>query len=164
MNTIFSIKSLFNDAWKDYKKYWGIILLIVLTFALVQALSMVGAGFDPHYGSVGGDGSSTIISWVAGTWLSIGYINFLLNIVDGKQARYRDIFYGVKSVEQFAYYVLVTLVYGIIVGIGTLLLIIPGIILAIGLLFSSYYIAENRLGFKEAFKSLSIELLHLSQL
>lgn len=151
MNTTFSIKSLFNDAWKDYKKYWGVILLITLTVAIVHAMGMSGMQYDPQYGSFETGGVASLFSWLAMTWIAIGYLNFLLNIVDGKQAQYRDIFYGVKSVEQFAYYVLITLVYAAVVMLGTLLLIIPGIILAIGLGFARYYIAENRLGFKAAF-------------
>lgn len=153
MKTTFSIKGLFNDAMKDYQKYWGVILLIVLTFALVQGLSMMGMQFDPHYGTMSTGGFGSLVSWFLMTWLSIGYINFLLNIVDGKQAQFKEIFYGVKTVEQFAYYVLVSLVYGALVMVGTLIFIIPGIILAIGLVFAHFYIAENRLGFKNAFKS-----------
>jgi len=153
MNTTFSIKGLFRDAWADYKKYWGIILLIILTFAVVQGVSMLGSQYDAQTGMIINSGFGAILSWFAMTWLSIGYLNFLFNIVDGKQAQYRDIFYGVKSVEQFAYYVLVTLVYAVVVGVGTIFLVIPGIILAIGLVFAHYYIAENRLGFREAFTS-----------
>lgn len=153
MNTTFSIKSLFRNAWEDYKKYWGVILLIALTFCIAQAIGMTGMEYNPEYGTFINNSFASMISWFAVTWLSVGYLNFLLNIVDGKQARYRDIFYGVKSAEQFAYYVLVTIVYTVIVGLGTLLLIIPGIIFAIGLVFAKYYIAENRLGFKNAFNS-----------
>lgn len=150
MNTINRTK-LYRDAWKDFKQHWHTFLLIFLTFVLVNFL----AGF-------GGDGmevAATIISWFAGTWLGIGYLNYLLNIVDGEKAMYRDIFHGVKSVEQFAYYVIVGLVYSALVLIGSIFLIVPGIILALGLMFATYYIAENRLGLRHAFKS-SWEITH----
>jgi hypothetical protein len=152
MNT-FTIKGLFKEAWKDYKKYWGVILLIGLTFAIVQSFGFSGMNFDPYTGTLTQGGFGQLIGWIAGTWLSIGYLNFLLNIVDGNQANYKDIFYGVKSAEQFAYFVLVSLIYGAAVVLGLFILIIPGIILAIGFLFAQYYIAENRLGFTNAFKS-----------
>lgn len=152
MNT-FTINGLFSNAWKDYKQYWKIILLIILTFGVIQSISFLGAGIDAESGVIAQSGFSGIIAWFAGVWLTIGYLNFLLNIVDGKQARYRDIFYGVRSVEQFAYFVLLGIVYGATVMIGLLFLIIPGIIIAIGLHFARYYIAENRLGFADAFKS-----------
>lgn len=152
MNT-FTVGNLFRDAWKDYKKYWRIILLVMVVMAIVVSFGQVGADYNPYTEAYVQDGFASIISSLAITWLGIGYINFMLNIVDGKQARFKDIFYGVKSVEQFAYYVLVNLIYGAIVMLGLVFLIIPGIVLGIGLMFSKYYIAENRLGFADAFKS-----------
>lgn len=148
----FTIKNIFDDAWKDYQKYWKVILLIFTTFGIVQLVGMVGSHFD-YDGVLVQDGFATLLSGFGVIWLGIGYINFLLNIVDGEQARYRDIFYGVRSPEQFAYYFLVTLVYTILVVLGFVFLIIPGVILSIGLLFTRYYIAENRLGFMNAFQS-----------
>jgi hypothetical protein len=148
----FTIKNIFDDAWKDYQKYWKLILLIFTTFGIVHLIGMVGSHFD-YEGMLVQDGFATLLSGFGVIWLGIGYLNFLLNVVDGKQARYRDIFYGVRSPEQFAYYFLVTLVYTILVVLGFVLLIIPGVILSIGLLFTRYYIAENRLGFMNAFQS-----------
>lgn len=153
MKHTFTISTLFSDAWSDYKQYWKTILLIILTFALVQSLPFVGGEFDPQTGIMSQNSLGSLISWFAGTWLTIGYYNFLLNIVDGKDAQYRDIFYGVKTIEQFAYFVLLSFIYPVVVGIGLIFLIVPGIILAIGLYFAQYYIAENRTGFAEAFRS-----------
>jgi uncharacterized membrane protein len=148
----FTIKNIFDDAWKDYQKYWKVILLSFTTFGIVHLVSMVGSYFD-YSGTLVQDGFASLLSGLGVVWLGIGYINFLLNIVDGKQARYRDIFYGVRSPEQFAYYLLVTLAYTVLVVLGLVLLIIPGVILSIGFLFVRYYIAENRLGFMNAFQS-----------
>lgn len=136
-------KQLYTDAWKDYKKHWHTLLLIMLTAVLVNFMSGFGEASTLAF----------LVSWLAGTWITIGSINFLLNVVDGKEAQYKDIFYGVKSIEQFAYFVIVGLVYGMIVLIGTVLLIIPGIILGLGLFYASYYIAENRLGLRNALSS-----------
>jgi uncharacterized membrane protein len=153
MKHTFTISALFSNAWSDYKQYWKTILLVILTFALVQILPFIGADIDQQTGVMNQNGLGSLIAWFAGTWLTIGYYNFLLNIVDGKDAQYRDIFYGVKSVEQFAYFVLLSFIYPVVVGIGLIFLIIPGIILAIGLYFAQYYIAENRTGFGQAFRS-----------
>jgi len=151
MNT-FTIKELFSNAWKDYKKYWKIILLISVTLVLVQGISMIGGHYD-HNDMYIQNGLSFLVATFGMLWLGIGYINFLLNIIDGKQARYRDIFYGVRSPEQFAYFFLVGLAYSAMVFFGLIFLIIPGIIFSIGFLFARYYIAENRLGFMNAFES-----------
>jgi hypothetical protein len=132
MNT-FTIKGLFKEAWKDYKKYWGVILLIGLTFAIVQSFGFSGMNFDPYTGTLTQGGFGQLIGWIAGTWLSIGYLNFLLNIVDGNQANYKDIFYGVKSAEQFAYFVLVSLIYGAAVVLG-LFRIVAGLFNVLGLI------------------------------
>ena len=148
-----NIKKLFDNGLKDYEKYWKIFLLIGLVFALGNVIAQSGSYYNLAEGVVIQDGFAVIVSWFAVTWLSIGYLNFVLNIVDGKQAEFKDIFYGVKSVEQFAYYLLITLVYGVMVAFGFLFLIIPGIIISIGFMFSRYYIAENRLGFENALRS-----------
>jgi hypothetical protein len=152
MNT-FNVGALIRSAWSDYKQYWKTFLLIFLLMALVSFSASAGSSFDPMNEIVNQDGMAIIFSVLASTWLGIGYLNFLLNIVDGNQARFRDIFYGVKSAEQFAYYILVSIVYAALIFLGLVLLIIPGIILGIGFFFVKYYIAENRLGFEEAFRS-----------
>lgn len=150
MNT-FNIRSLFRESWNSYKNYWRIFLLIFLTFAIVKSFSFVGMS-DPQ-GIFLYTGTESLLSFAVLSWIGIGYIRFLLNIADGEQARYRDLFHGVKSPEQFAYFILVNIVYTAVVALGFVLLIIPGIILAIGFMFVSYYIAENRLGFSAAFHS-----------
>ena len=99
MNT-FQIKQLFNDAWQDYKNYWPVIFLILATYLLLNIIDILS-----------GSTVVLLLTSLASAWLGIGSINFFLNIVDGKKAEYRDIFYGVKTVEQFVLYILVSIAF-----------------------------------------------------
>ena len=72
--------------------------------------------------------------------------NFIVSakLLQGQTPEFRDFFAG------FQYYLpllLLSLVAGLVIGIGTVLLIIPGIYLAVAYLFASYLVVDRRLDF-----------------
>ena len=99
-----------------------------------------------------GSGFLSLLSWIATVYLGVGIVRYMLNLIDNKKTKLKDIFYGIDSVEHLAYVILVGIVTAVIVFAGTLLFIIPGIIASVGLMFAKYYIAENRGEVKDALK------------
>jgi uncharacterized membrane protein len=71
-----------------------------------------------------------------------------LEFVGGKKPKFSDLWYYKPILNYF----LASVVQGIIVTIGFILLIIPGIILSIRLYYTYYLIIDKNLGFVEAIK------------
>lgn len=150
------IKDLFSQSWKVYKENWFNFILIGLIFMFVGGVGYMGSfhlnnitgEFTYNYSAI-----MNLISWLASAYLSIGVIRYMLNLIDGKDAKLKSIFYGVDSISHFAYVVLVGIVTGLIIVFGTVFLIVPGIIAALGLMFSKYIIIENKGGNVEVWES-----------
>jgi len=156
MKKTFSIKQLFRDSTEDYKKYWGMFLMIGIIFVLVGFLTNMGS-FQPHHAYGGGfrTGGSlfvTIIAWLLQTFLTLGFIKMLLAMVDKKKVQLEQLFHGANSFNHFLYFTVAMLLYSAIVGIGFVALIIPGIIFSVLFIFVQYLVAEEREGIFESFK------------
>ena len=72
--------------------------------------------------------------------------NFIVSakLLQGKTPEFRDFFAGF---QYFLPLLLLSLVAGLFIGIGTLLLIIPGVYLAVAYMFASYLVVDRRLDF-----------------
>ena len=72
--------------------------------------------------------------------------NFIVSakLLHGQTPEFRDFFVGF---QYFLPLLLLSLVAGLFIGIGTILLIIPGIYLAVAYLFASYLVVDRRLDF-----------------
>jgi len=152
MKKTFSIKTLFNGAWADYKKTWKLFILIGIIFMLVGLASNLAIGIDPYTGLPQGSPIIGILGWALQMFLGLGFIRFLLHIVDGKKYELEDIFKGPQSVMHLVSFAVVTVLYGSIVGLGTLLFVVPGLIALVGLTFAQYIVAEQKAGIFESFQ------------
>jgi uncharacterized membrane protein len=90
----------------------------------------------------------SLLVWVVGIILSMGFINITLEFVDGKKPAFKDLYYTTKLFN----YIVASIIKGVIVVFGLLLLIIPGIIFAIKLQFTGYLIVDKKLDFADALK------------
>ena len=106
------------------KNNWGNAVLISLVYIII----VMAAGIIPGGGIlVGGP-------------LSIGLAVFALNISQGKYAEVGQLF--IKS-DRLLNALLAYVVYSFVVGIGLVLLIVPGIIVSIGLSQTFYLMAKD---------------------
>jgi len=144
MKKTFSIKTLFNQAWSDYKSNWKTFILIGIIFALVGGLGNLGMSVDPITGYLTNSPLISIVAWLLQVFIGLGFIQFLLNIIDEKDAKIENLFHGAHSIQHFIYFVIVGLLVSVLTVLGTVLFIIPGIVLATGLLFSKYFMAEEK--------------------
>ena len=151
------IGELFSQAWKIYKENWGNFLLIGLIFLIVNTIgSSSGISYNPETKEFIDTGFNLvgIIAWLATVYLTAGYIRYLFHLLAGEKAKVGEIFHGVDSISHFVYIVLVMILVKMIVVFGLVLLIIPGIIAALALMFSQYVIIENHGGEVEVFDAL----------
>ena len=92
------------------------------------------------YGIVVGIAGATYIGLLVTGHMMLGISAWSLNVARGEKSSIEDIFTGFKNfVPPLVAYIL----YVVIVFAGTLLLIIPGIIAALGLSLTFYILAEN---------------------
>jgi uncharacterized membrane protein len=80
-------------------------------------------------------------------WMTCGYTKMMLDYQSGNKLPFPELF------TQFKYYwrvLLATLLLGLIVGVGFIFLIVPGIYLALKYQFTIYLIIDKNLGIMEA--------------
>ena len=83
----------------------------------------------------------SILTWIISSIVSMGIINISLLFVEKKKPELRDIFYT-KKVFNF---ILMSIIRTVIVIIGFILLIVPGLIFSIKLQFSDFLIVDKKL-------------------
>lgn len=136
-----SFGSLISQSWEIFKKNWKLLGVIAL---VVFAINVVGNSITtnlrnnaPGLGSLFSLGI-TILS----IFISMGWINVLLKVVRTGSATYQDMY---NLQDKFWNYLLGTLYSGLIVMLGFLLLIVPGIIWSIKYMFVPYVIVDKNL-------------------
>jgi hypothetical protein len=136
--SLHSIGSLFSDSWKLYKERWQVLVEIVLLPTLVVALGYVLLSLGSPFSILGG-----LIVFV-------GYIIFMFSMLPvifslhhtaAVDASYK------ATIGWFWPFVWVTILEILAVMGGSIMLIIPGIWLAIALMLMAYvFVIEHRRG------------------
>ena len=92
-----------------------------------------------------------LLGWILlSTLLQMGLLKIWLKFVDGEKPEFGDLF---GQYPVFFKYLLASILYGLIIFVGTILLIIPGIIWAIKYMFFGYLIIDQKMGAIEALKA-----------
>lgn len=143
----FSKKEALNYGWNTTKvnlKFilglMGLLLLIYILPSIIQP-SIKGMAFLVFVFS--------LVFWVLQVIAGMGQIKLFLKIHDGQKPTYSEL---LSEYPLFFKFLAASILNGIIVFIGTLLLIIPGIILSIKLQFYPYLIIDKKMGPIEALK------------
>lgn len=125
--------------------FFFVILFIIVMF-ISGAISALSSLFrhEPAFGFV-----LWLLQTIVNLVIGIGLINITLKLLDNKKSKYKDLFYYKPIVNYF----LASLVEGLIVIGGLILLIIPGIFFALRLQFTCYLIVDKNLGPVEAVKT-----------
>jgi len=149
-----------SRSWELFKANAGILIGSVAVIAVASGIfSGIGQGIQALAQQAGEDAAMAvagvlsfgigILSWAVQTFLTLGFVRLMLHVVRGEPAQFGDLFSGTP--------VIVTgLVAGLLVGLatlaGTCLLIVPGIIAALGLMFVNWVVIDQGLGPVEALK------------
>ncbi len=146
MNT-FSIREALVFGWETFKKrpwfFMGVFLFVFI-------LSNIGSSASNPAQSMGVMVAlTTLASLVVGLVLEMGLLNIALKSHDSPESLQVS---DAWTYVPFLQYLGVKLLGTLIVIIGLLLLIIPGIIAALALMFSNYLVMDKRLGVMDALK------------
>ncbi len=149
-----------SRSWQLFTDNLGVILGATIVVALIngvftginQGLQAAAAGADS------GLVASTIglvvtavglLSWVVQTYLSLGFIRLFLRATRGEGPQIADLFSAGRYLVPG---ILASLLVALGVSLGLLLLIVPGVILSLGWMFTQLLIVDKDLGPLEAIK------------
>lgn len=127
--------------WETMKSNFGFfIVLFLLAFMIIVIPEIIGGmikGRLPIISFIFG-----IASWILQLIIGMGLTRITINFADGKSSDFGDLF---SCLHLLPRYLLGSILYGLIVIAGTILLIIPGIIWAIKFQFFSYLIVDKEM-------------------
>ncbi len=162
------IKDSLKFGWKTVtENAWYFVGLTFVLWAIPEVLRMLGAvgsghGFsNANYMRMGMGGGAInsqigitggifmLLSIIASAVLYAGYIRIILAWTDGKRPEFKELFYFGPHLLPF---IGASILFGILVGVGTLFFIVPGLILMTIFLFYSFCIFDQNAGVIESFK------------
>lgn len=146
---MFTVSEALNKGWELTKKHWQrFLLLIIVGVVFYGAISLVGSALFSQ--SSGGQFIMQVVSWILSAIVSIVLTRFLLNAYDGKSTAF-DVLLKLEG-KMVLSMVLFFIIYTIAITIGLILLIVPGIIVAIGWYFASYLIVDKKMDLMPAIR------------
>lgn len=131
---------LFKFSFNQYRKYASFVIGAMLTFFVLAILPQVYFMRQvPDEPNISVQLLSFLLTLIQ-LFLSLGFIKIMLRLVQDKYVEVTDMFNNFKP---FLSYFVASFLYGIAIVLGLLLLIVPGIFVAIRFQFYPYFILEN---------------------
>lgn len=155
MKGSFSIDEVFSYGWKTMLKNFGFFVVMLI---IVGAIGGLLGGINSALSKSDGEAVAflgfliSLVYFVAMIIMQIGVIKISLNILDDKKPNYGELF---SNWDVFGNYLLGSIIYGLIVFGGMILLIVPGIIWGIRYQMFTYLIVDKKMGALEAIKESS---------
>ena len=144
----FNISDELSYGWETTKAHLPFFIVIILiTLAVNFAPNILAQNMRQDVPML--SGLLSLVLWVLSMLVSLGAIKISLKIIDKKKAEVADLFNDYPKLLNF---VVASILYALIVGIGFILLIIPGVIFGIKYHFYSYLIVDKNMGPLEALK------------
>lgn len=138
--------------WSAFRKTPGPLVVIALVVLVVGALTS-GIGNAVSRESAIFGVIVQIAGYIVSMILSLGLIRVALKVTRGEEVDVADLF----KTDQLGPYIGASILFGIIVGVGLILCIVPGVILAVIYGFYGYVILGRGVGVGEGF-SLAAEI------
>lgn len=154
----FTVSMVRSRAWELTKKHGLIIAVVLFVIAmLTQTISMLGFPTQAYMSALtNGDAeaalalfeglgtltATSLLAWVINAVLTTGVLRCVILIAKGEMVNFE--LSGFKMpFTTYVYFILATILVGIIVGLGTCLCIIPGIFLGVRLILVCPHILEH---------------------
>ncbi|MEZ4374214.1 MAG: hypothetical protein R3B07_25570 [Polyangiaceae bacterium] len=144
-------------AWEIFKRHWAVLFGAAFLVSVIAAIpgyvtSAVQAALElepgtPEYAGLQVVGS--VFNNVVALFFSVGQIRLYLQAARGQTPEFGVLFSGM---DRFGSVLLAGFVGGILILLGMVLLIVPGIILSCGLFVASYFVVDHGEGGIDALK------------
>jgi len=142
--------ALLKEAWELFKKNLNIILIVIgiwFAYYLVQYVSGYLFESQSFLASI-----LSLVFFIIFLVIQLGTYNLMLKVVDGHKADIKDLYKYSNALMK----VLKNIVAGLLVGLavvgGLILFIIPGIYIAVRLMFFTYYIVDKDAGIMDSIR------------
>jgi len=150
--TIIDFGDVFSRTWTIFKVQWGMCLVVVIFVGVITfVVNMAVSGVCQVIGVAAGDPTiavmfsllGNVVTTLFNVWIGIGEALYFLKIARGQKAEIGEIFAGGPH---FFSILVASILVAMIVLVGLILFIVPGVIFA--LMFSQYYylILDRRVG------------------
>ncbi|MBR2497361.1 MAG: hypothetical protein IKB63_03280 [Parabacteroides sp.] len=147
MESKFSISEVFKTSWKLTKSQIWVLAGLLIGFTILSSIiSLFGT---PAESSTIGALAVSLISLIISSLFMLGYYKNIFQTIDGEEPQFSA--YGQESRKVFTY-LIANIIYACIVTLGIVLLIIPGIYLAVRLQFYTALIVEENAGIIDSLK------------
>jgi len=142
MGSGFSIEAALSFGWNAFKERIGFFIILIIVSAVICAIPYALQGAvaknAPALAALFG-----IIASVVNMVVGMGWVAVTLRIVDGQDASLENL---IDPLPNLVSYVIASIICGVIIGIGFVLLILPGIYLAIRLAPVSFVVVDTGAG------------------
>lgn len=138
----FSIRESLSFAWRTTKSnFWFLLGMLVITYAINFGIALIAEvlGRTSPFLGVLGNIAGTAVSLI----LSLGVISIMLHLYAGNRPGYKELF---RKAHLFWKILFASILYGLMIIGGFILLIVPGIYLAIRFGFFQYVIVDHEMG------------------
>jgi hypothetical protein len=169
----FEITEVVSGAWEVFTRQWMPLCVAMLIVGLIAAVPMIvlyvvgmlavfagtgaAAGGDPDVAAgvaiamVGGMvGAMIVVMCLVMPFFTGRLLRMALTAVRGGTPTVGDLFMGEM---RYGSMLALMLLQGMLIGLGYMLFIVPGVILALGLYFSAYLVIDQRMGAVDAMKA-----------
>ncbi len=147
----FSDGAVIHFGWEKMKEHMGFFVLMFLVMIGASIVPAILAAFIPQdywYLSL----LIFLIYIALGTIMGIGFIKIMLDATDGKRPSLATLF---TEWDVFFKYLAVMIIYGIVVYVGFMLLVFPGVIWMLKYYFAPMLVVDKKMGPIEAMKKSS---------
>lgn len=150
------VEPIFNFAWQVWKVNLGLLVgVTVIIMAISMAISLVMSGIQfallqndqPEVAQIA-NLIGQIVSNLVQMFLTIGQVQIALKLARGQRADFGDLFGGGPL---FLPVLAISILTGIMYTVGFLLLIVPGVILALMFWPTYYLVVDQKTGIIESF-------------
>lgn len=137
---------LIKSSWEILKKNTRLIAILMGAFVV---FNIVQSAFSSAFK----ESPLSVVVSLAFSALSIffeiGFIKIVLKLIDGHKAEIQELW---AYPQYFINLLVSSILYGLIVGVGFILLVVPGIYLALRLQFYSFYVVDKNAGITDSLK------------
>ena len=148
INKNFSFGDAFGAGWAKLKEHWLFFVLSYTTIFVVSGL-FGGLAEGPYKDIEPTAGLLSLIGYLIRVWLNFNLLIAVIRLFDGVKPEWRDLFVWR---EETISYIGASILYGLMVLVGCLFFVIPGLYFAVKHGFYGYLIADKKLGAFDALK------------
>lgn len=151
----FSIQEAFKLGWETFKKYPAYLIGIVLVAFIVSWIfstitnNLSNGGMEPNFMS----SLVYIVGMIVNMIISMGLAKISITLARGGKPTWEDLY---NQYPKIINYLIASILFVLMVLVGLILLVVPGIYLAIRFHMYSYLIVDKNLGAIEALKQSSV--------